>query len=60
MNKRSEEFKYDIILNFFYKGLMNRFLREEVALESKPLDRERKLKQFVSDPKVLSKILCGI
>lgn len=40
--------------------LLNQFLREEVALLSRPEERKRKLQPYLSDPKVLARLLCAI
>ena len=45
---------------FMVQHLLNQFLREEVALLSRPEERKRKLQPYLSDPKVLARLLCAI
>lgn len=41
-------------------GVVNRFLSEEVIQVSSKEERARKLRPYMSDPKVLTRLLCGI
>ena len=40
--------------------MINRFLREETVLITKPAEKKQKLAPFIHDPKVLARLLCGI